>query len=381
MKDILFLTSSTRLSCRDRLAGVYRFAGPRGWRVQIIERDRIAVPLRKAVALANPIGIIAECGHSFPELKTVDLRRYPTVFLCEDQANWKSRGFFVNTDDVATGRLAADELCRLGLASFAFVGYVGGLYWSDARAEAFSERLLERGCPCARFDPENLVAPARRRKELSAFLRNLPKPCGVFAAHDPVAEEVLVAASHAGIKLPEEMAVIGVDDNTDICERTDPTLTSIRVDFEAGGFLAAKLLAERIKSPRTRFRSESIPPLAVVRRQSTRGSGVYDPMVAHALEKIRRDAENGMSVGDVAAVMRCSRRSAELRFLRNVGRTIRDEINSVLMDRAEALLRDRSIPVDSLAERLGWRSRAAFRTAFAKHFGTTPLKWRKSHLP
>jgi iron complex transport system substrate-binding protein len=78
--------------------------------------------------------------------------------------------------------------------------------------------------------------------------------------------------------------------------------------------------------------------------------------------------------------MRCSRRSAELRFLRNVGRPIRDEINAVLMDRAAALLRDRSVPVDSLAARLGWRSRAAFRTAFEKFYAMPPLRWRKEHL-
>lgn len=380
MKDILFLTSSTRLSCRDRLAGVYRYASTCGWHVQVVERGRIAIPLKKIVGDAAPYGIIAECGHPFPELKSLNLRRCPTVFLCEDMANWKGLGFFVNTDDAATGRLAADELCRLGLASFAFVGYAGGRYWSEARAEAFSERLSERGYPCARFDPKNRIAHARRHAALLEFLKALPKPCGVFAAHDPVAEEVLIAATHAGIKLPEEMAVIGVDDNTDICERTVPSLTSIRVDFETGGFLAAKLLAERIKNPRTRFCSECIPPLTVVRRHSTRGSGIFDPMVARAIEEIRRRAEVGMSVSDVAAVMKCSRRSAELRFRRHAGMTIREEINAVLMDRAATLLRDRTVPVDSIAARLGWRSRAAFRTAFIKHFETTPLKWRKSHL-
>ncbi len=380
MKDILFLTSSTRLSCRDRLSGVYRFAGPRGWRVQIIERDRIAVPLRKAVALANPIGIIAECGHSFPELKTVDVRRYPTVFLCEDKAYWGGRGFFVNTDDAATGRLAASELAGLDLQSFAFVGIQGGRYWSDFRGEAFSDALASMNFPCARFDPGNSVPPARRKKELLAFLKNLPKPCGVFAAHDPVAEEVLIAAADAGISLPGEMAVIGVDDNADICESVEPSLTSISIDFEQGGFLAARLLDERIHSPRQRFRSETIPPLAVVRRHSTRGSGIADSMVAKALEAIRRRAEKGLDVDGVAEIMKCSRRSAEMRFLRNTGRTICDEIGLVLMDRATDMLRDRSIPVDSIAERLGWRSCAAFRTAFKKKFGITPLHWRKAYV-
>ena len=380
MKDILFLTSSTRLSCRDRLSGVYRFAGPRGWRVQIIERDRIAVPLRKAVALANPIGIIAECGHSFPELKTVDVRRYPTVFLCEDKAYWGGRGFFVNTDDAATGRLAASELAGLDLQSFAFVGIQGGRYWSDFRGEAFSDALASMNFPCVRFDPGNSVPPARRKKELLAFLKNLPKPCGVFAAHDPVAEEVLIAAADAGISLPGEMAVIGVDDNADICESVEPSLTSISIDFEQGGFLAARLLDERIHSPRQRFRCETIPPLAVVRRHSTRGSGIADSMVAKALEEIRRRAEEGLDVDGVAEIMKCSRRSAEMRFLRNTGRTICDEIGLVLMDRATDMLRDRSIPVDSIAERLGWRSCAAFRTAFKKKFGVTPLHWRKAYV-
>jgi len=376
MKTVLFLTSSSRHSCRDRLSGIYRFAMGKGWRVQVIERERMKLSLPKLLELWKPEGAIAECGHEFPELSSKVFKGVPLVYLCEDPAVDRRRGCFVNADEKAIGRSAACELLSLSMVSYAFVGFEGGCCWSDARLRSFSDAIEVNGEKCYVFDRERKVRTSSRLNALKAWLKTLPKPCGVFAAHDPVAEEVIVAAANAGIRMPEQLTVIGVDDNTDICERTVPTLTSIRPDFELGGYLAAKFLDERMSGRSGGFHVETFPPIYVTHRHSTGRSGVSDALVLKTIEAIRRQACGNFSTDDAVKVMKCSRRSAEMRFLAQTGHTIHDEIVSVRMERARELLMKRDQPVDGIADALGWKSRAAFRTAFKKVFGCTPLAWR-----
>ena len=141
MKNILFLTSSSRHSCQDRLAGIYRYAKGKGWRIQVIERERMKLSPAKLMNLWSPAGVIAECGHEFPELASKAFRNVPLVYLAEDPAVDRKHGFFVNTDEKAIGQMAACELLPLSLSSYAFVGFDGRCCWSDARREAFAAAL------------------------------------------------------------------------------------------------------------------------------------------------------------------------------------------------------------------------------------------------
>ena len=196
-----------------------------------------------------------------------------------------------------------------------------------------------------------------------------------FAVSDNLAAETLVAAERAGLRVPEDLSVVGVDDNPEICENCEPTLTSVRPDFHQLGFAAAKTLQARIVSPHRKNESGEIPPVGLVRRASSGAS--EDACVSRALEKIRLQACEGLSVADVAALFGdCSRRSAELRFKAATGMTMTEALLEIRLSRASDYLRD-GLSVDAVANFCGWKSDIPFRKAFKRKYGILPSDIRR----
>lgn len=226
------------------------------------------------------------------------------------------------------------------------------------------------------FECPPKLSDARRRALLGKWIKSLPKPCGVFAVHDPVAEEVLQLAFANGITVPDELAVIGVDDDPIICERTTPPLTSIGLDFELGGFLCAQLLDERIKNPKFADVKLRYGVASVTRRLSTRRFNCGDRRVSAAITFIRRTACEGATVPMVAAVMGLRRRMAEIVFCRETGHSIHDEIVDVRLEYVEALLRNPRQEITAIAQLCGWKSPAALRAVFLSRRGLSMRAWR-----
>ena len=211
---------------------------------------------------------------------------------------------------------------------------------------------------------------------LADFLRSLPRPAGVLAANDEMAAHVLSAAEFAGITVPDDLAVVGIDDDELICENTHPTLSSVAPDFERSGRLAVDLLAQCIadrgKSPATMVYGAS--PL--MRRRSTRIDAARDPRIVRALELIRRDSCSGATVKDVIAAMGMKPRSAEARFKEVCGHSIKDEIMAVKLARAKRLLSDTDLPISIVCERCGYTDERSLRYLFSKATGLSPADWR-----
>ena len=176
--------------------------------------------------------------------------------------------------------------------------------------------------------------------------------------------------------MPDELAVVGIDDDELICENTYPTLTSIAPDFERSGRLAVDLLARRMadggKSPVTLFYGAS--PL--VRRRSTRIDAARDPRISRALELIRRELCSGVTVKGVIAEMGMKPRSAEAKFKEVCGHSIKDEIMAVRLARAKRLLSDTDLPISIICERCGYSDERSLRYLFAKETGQSPADWR-----
>ena len=214
---------------------------------------------------------------------------------------------------------------------------------------------------------------------MQRFLKALPKPCGVFAANDHTAESLLAAAQLAKIKVPDDMAVIGVDNFEPICEHTLPPLTSIEPDFRRGGTLAAlMLLADAMSDGDWRgSRTTMFGPLRIVRRMSSRILRRNDPQVSAALDLIRREACAGLSAKRVAAIFPCSRRMADIRFANATGRTILAEIHAVQLERAKQLLADGNMPLKAISDFCGFTHENSLRKFFRKQTGTTMSSWRK----
>ena len=237
------------------------------------------------------------------------------------------------------------------------------------------------GLACEIFDGagHDTLQSVRWQKTLRRWIERLPKPCGIFAANDAVAAEVLIAAAQTGFEVPREIAVCGVDNFTPICEHTVPTLTSVQPDFLMAGELAARTLDEIMQGQRRQATRLTFGPASIVRRASTRICRRYDPEVTAAMELIRRRACEGISSAEVVTTFTCSRRMAEIRFRQIAGRSILDEIQAMRLDKAKELLKNSSLDVSAIANFCGFKAANAFWKFFKQETDLSPTKWRREN--
>ena len=348
-----------------------------GWHVQIVNDADAEDAAREAIGFWKPVGIIAGAGEGTQGVTPAVAGGVPTVhFDCDPAAVWSGVG--VNLDDSAVAAAALRELRDCGFSDFAYVPSAEAIHWSVFRGALFRDMAEAGGAgACGVFPSVPDEPPLVRRARLGAWLRGLPAKCGLFAANDFTAEEVLVAARMEEIAVPSRLAVVGVDDNPDICLSTVPTLTSVAVDYKAGGRKVAELLADMIAHPRRRNRRERVlyGAPSVVRRASTTLLRRRDPRVGRALDFIRRNAASGLSVDDVAAAMGCSRRLAELRFRESTGRSVLAAVNDEIFSQAQALLAAGELRAGEVADRFSL-SPDTLRRMFIARTGKPPRRWR-----
>ena len=376
MDTILFIRtySNQKPAYQDRFTGVCRFAHARGWHVQAIDRPEPR-HLPSLLHFWQPIGCIVESGswrNDYPEKL---FRPLPVIYLDRDPSTIRN-AFCVAHDPKPTVELAAKELLSLGLTHFAFVPNYSPVTWSRSRERLFRETLALHGFVPVVFRSRETADTPRWRGELASWLKGLPKPCAVFAVNDPVGEAVLSAAAAYGIAVPDELAVVAVDNSEAICENTHPTLSSVALDFVGAGYLSAQLLAERIADPSLPPCCRFFAPLATVRRASTRLFRYRDARVVDALKFISTAACGKISVRDVSARMGCSRRLAELRFRERVGKSILEAIQDVRFEHACTLLRTTTASMRMIANSCGYSQDVFLQKLFRKRLGKTMAEWR-----
>ena len=360
MKTILVFRTDTTGLWREKLAGITAFAKMKGWRVQPIDARTRLSDLVELIDFWKPAGIILDASGDTRELDLRVFLRHPCVALTPSSDKVRHALPFVCSSPQEIAALAARELLRRDIRTLAFVDAPESPSWAITKRDAFRRIAKLHGFQLAVVTPREVVG--------------LPQPIGLFAVSDNLAAETLVAAERAGLRVPEDLSVVGVDDNPEICENCSPTLTSVRPDFHQLGFIAAKALRDRIASPRRKIESVEIPPIGLIRRAS---SGAHpDVSVGRALEQIRLHACEGLSVADVAALFGdCSRRSAELRFKAAVGKTMTEALLDVRLSRACDYLKE-GLSVSAVANFCGWKSDITFRKAFKGKFGFLPTALR-----
>ena len=337
METILFFISSTRHTCGTRLEGIYRYARVRDWHVQVVERAFREVNVKRQLDFWQPVGVIAECGSGASELNAESFGTVPAVYFDADRAV-HGPGCYVTLDSEKVGALAAEHLLSLDLPHYAFASFRLPLFW-------------------------------------------VPRPCGIFAANDYVGEEIINICARMGISVPGDIAVLGVDDDEQICENTMPTLSSIAPDFAHGGYLAAEMLGRLIDGERPRKTFLRYEPGTVVVRQSTRHIACNRERLADAVEMIRRRACEGISVKDVASYIGVPRRTAEVQFRAATGRSIHEEIDEVRFAKVLSLLRNPRQTLDAIPDLCGFSTRVALRKAFKLRTGLSMREWRKRNVP
>ena len=365
MKTILLLTrveSPAFVAMKDCILPL---AKARGWATHVLAVGGMDTTAPKLVRAWNPDGCIVYAASS--NGLSGDFRRWrkPIVTL---NAQHPVEGVpAISHDSHMTGRLAAGELLSMGYDNFAFFSTITRQPWVEARFGSFSAELERRGRNVARY----------REGPIVRWLSSLPRPCGVFVATDRMAERLVSEASAAGIEIPNDIALVSCDDNPQICEHAEVSISSIRPDFPLCAKLAVEALSHKMEG--RRYDGERVyGDIGVTRRASTRSTRGHPLLISAMLEHIRLNALAGMTVVDVLNRFPCSRRSAETRFRKATGHSILEEIQSVRLAEVERLLANPMVQISSIASRTGYSSENFLARLFKRTHGLTMTAWRKA---
>lgn len=378
---VALLLETSREVGRGLLRGVQRYARLHGpWGLHVMPGDLVqTLPTMRAWGGTGIIARISTASVGRAILKTgLPVIAGPLSARQLAPSNPLSRLSEIRANGEAVGRIAAEHLMDRGLRHFAFVGEFQKTNWVERRQEAFCKRLADAGFTCAVYPtpPPSERDWGREQKRLGRWLRDQPKPLGVMAALDLRGRQVIEACMESGLGVPDEVAVIGVDNDELLCELCDPPLSSIAFNAEKAGYEAAELLDRMMrgeKVPQTRI---SIEPTHVVARQSTEIAATDDRKIADALRFIRHEANRPLSVPDVAAHIGLSRRSLELRFRRALGHTVLTEIRRAQLERVRAFLIETDWPIGKIAEQCGFSNGNYLWKIFRREYGETPQGFR-----
>jgi LacI family transcriptional regulator len=291
----------------------------------------------------------------------------------------------VSLDDDAAGRMAAEHLLDCRLEHFAFYGMIGPTHVSGRRFAGFARALEDRGYPCrespVRYPTETDRLTHSHWPQLKAWLHELFKPVGIMASEDGVASDLAACCRSLGVAVPDQVAIIGVNNDDLLCEGAWPPLSSVEPDYSRMGYKAAVLLdrlfaGEELPAGDRLIR---LPPLGVTQRVSTSVLAVRDPELAEAVRFIREHACDPCSVDDVVREVAVGRRWLERQFLAQLGRTPHEEIVRVRIENAKRLLLRPEFGVIQVADRCGF-SKVQFMRAFRQQTGTTPATYRRNAL-
>ena len=366
MKTILLLTKVETPPFKAIRDSLLPLAKESGWAVHVLAAGSTAKAARLVDAW-NPEGCIVYCA--------------PPSGLGGDFASWRRPTVTINAprsvrgaaavahDSRPTGSLAAGELLSLGLDNFAFFATVSGKPWVETRFKSFAAEIKRRGLRVLRY----------RKGGIGDWMEALPKPCGLFAANDMAAERIVSEAFAHGISIPDDIALVGCDDDPQICEHAEVTISSVRPDFPQCARLAVNAL-QRAMETNDHGGKHIYGDIGVTRRASTRPIAVCPAQVSSMLEYIRLNALSGISAVDVLKRFPGSRRTVETRFRKTVGHSIVEEMQSVRLAAVERLLADPSVKICSIASLVGYDSVNFLARMFKKTHGTTMGEWRQVRM-
>jgi LacI family transcriptional regulator len=283
-------------------------------------------------------------------------------------------------DQAAAGRLAAEHLKARGFRRFAFLGHPRDLN-TTLHGSGFREVVDASGFPCSvrliRHEPRTGPEWRAVQASLHDWIAEWVLPCGVFVADDFSARLLADVCRRKGLRLPDDVALVGFGNEELTCEMMEPALTSIEQGFERVGRRAVEHLARLLRGAAPRERTELVPPAGIVERASTDVFAVDDRDVARALRTIADLSARPLRVPAVVAAVGTARRSLERKFRKSLGRTIHDQIVRAHVERAKRLLAGTDEPLKRVARESGFRTPQQLSKLFRRSEGTTPLAFRR----
>ena len=384
-RKIIIVLRLSGTSGRDILSGIFLYTRQKPhWHTRIFQMPTELTPdVLSALTREGYDGVIAsECG-SDETARMLRDSSLPISFIGDPGPILSQRTTnmtYVRNDDEHIGRLGARYLDSLGNhRTYAFLPTSSDQYWSRLRYRGFADELKKRGRPCICFSSPGPAGSVEDLAALKDWLLELPKPLALMAAWDTRATQAIHLCEEAKIRIPQQVSILGVDNDELLDEATNPPLSSIQPDHERLGFVAARELERLINGrPGKMGAAYLAPPLRLVERESAVATAPAAHLVTRATDYIRKNATRGIGPNDVAAYLGVSRRLADLRFQQFAGETINAAITTRKLDAVRKLLAttDRTIKNISLA--CGYADLAYLKTLFKRRFGMTMSEYRSS---
>ena len=323
-------------------------------------------------------GII--CKHSAPGLFDACCRKkIPIVDLSDDEAVIPGVPK-IRPDNLAIGHMGAEHFMERGFRNYAFCSF-SSEPWAVARKNGFIEalNLLKHKCACFENEWPKASTPGWEEDEerrIGKWIAKLPKPIGIMACNDLRGLQVINACRNLGIQIPEEVAVLGANNETIRCELSLPQLSSVSLNAEYYGQKAAQTITALIRGEEANFETEFVEPLEVVTRRSTDFLAIDDPCVFAALSIIKERACKGITVDEITRQIHVSRSLLERRFRKYLGKSPQAEIRSLQIRRIKELLRETDYTLAHIADLVGFEHPEYMCVVFKKATNMTPNQYR-----
>jgi LacI family transcriptional regulator len=375
MKRIVLLLETSREFGRQLLIGIAHYSRLNGpWSFY-----KDPVDLKSSIPYLTswkPDGIIMRDSLITKELLKLKI---PTILAIHDSSYPKDVPV-IRTDSISIAKMASRHFIEKGFKNLAFCGF-DSYDWSEERKLYFNQFNSDAGIKTYNFrqSKNKNLTWENEQKHVRKWIESLPKPVGIFAGNDDRGQHILEVCKLISLKVPEDVAVIGVDNDPLVCELEDPPLTSIALNVEAAGFGAARLLDRLMNNEKVPERQIIVTPSHIVQRQSSDILAVDDVEVARAIHYIMNNAKNKILVLDVVNKTNISRRSLEKRFKKSFHRSIYNEIQQVRTEMISKLLIETNLSISEITSSFNFTDCEHISRFFKKEKGIGLREFRKFH--
>ena len=395
---VLYLTKDgTSPSCTAKMSGIRRYCLSRGWDAKPVVRPEFPpLELSGILERLRPVGCVVDGVANNVNLPPRLFGDSLVAYIGYMRGRTGNRpNFHFNTDAIV--ETAFRELSAGKPPSYAAIGHPRLLRWSRQRVRAFRDVVRATGADCFIFPLPAVSGDGSWDgfvARLAPWLAKLPEHCAVFAVSDQVAVQVARAARMAARHIPRSLTLVSVDNFKELCEGADTPISSIQLDFERMGFMAAKALGDFVAAKNAKTRKDFVnsvsfvakntatspilvDPLLVVRRKSTSGRGRHEKFILDAIAAIRREACDGLSAAALIRRYPVSKRLFTLRFREATGHSVLDEIHHVRLEKACTLLAQTDTAVGAVPALCGFHCDRTLDALFRSRFHMSMSAWRK----
>ena len=382
LKKILVIMTNSREAPRNFMIGITKYASLYADWIVVWEPALYRQPISRKLPklVTNKFAAIVMESVFYEDVANLIPKKYPLILCTHDKiipgypnviSNWEK-----------SGRMAGDYLLKRGFKTFAYCGF-RDICWSASRMAGYESCVEQAGYKVIRIELEYLQQQGQQEDErdiLVKWVRDLPKPVAVMACNDDLAIAIIDACKIAKVRIPDEMAIVGVDNDKFFCSISHPTLTSIGHNDELAGFQTAELI-DNLLAGKEKVSDQRIVvnPTHITTRQSTNIIAVEDVYVSDALKFIQKNSNRPIQVDEVADAAKISRRGLEMRFNEHIKSTVHNEIERSRCERVARLLLETNLSISQISVKLQFSEEQNLARSFKKIKEVSPSEFRKKN--